>query len=139
MNPFVLVSLLLITFPPTPVSFDDLILLPMQVHACWAYELADKHHTQCQSVWVDHWGEPAAKEWWQRQAEDADTRRLVWYWLRIATDDAYGVQYRLSCLSQLRDRLGWRAYYQGQLPPPLPNWRLGLERDPNYHALVGVK
>ena len=31
--------------------------------------------------------------------------------------------YRRGLLAQLRDRLGYRDYYEGRMPPPVPIWR----------------
>ncbi len=71
---------------------------------------------------------------WQPWLDEAQELWDVWSLLDSAwmewTDDGWeGGEpfdvdaYRRGLLAQLRDRLGYRDYYEGRMPPPVPIWR----------------
>jgi hypothetical protein len=48
----------------------------------------------------------------------------IWNTMREARCGFYYVVVRRQALRQLRDQLGERAFYRGEMPPHLPIWRL---------------
>lgn len=79
------------------------------------------------------------RDWIDRQAEFALCERDYWddcrrdaRWCNRAwdlLDNAHrchmnDIEWRRGELAKLRDMIGWEAYYQGRMPPPLPVWRM---------------
>jgi hypothetical protein len=56
---------------------------------------------------------------WDRWVREAERTAAAWEWLMEATSYSwFGDEYKLQCLSELRDLIGWNAYYAGVLPEP---------------------
>ena len=55
---------------------------------------------------------------------ETDFLYRVWDKVRDARCEYYYVTYRRQALQELRDMVGARAYYTGQLPPHVPLWRI---------------
>ena len=65
---------------------------------------------------------------WKKREIDvviSETEQLyqVWFKLREAQNGIYYVQVRRQMFSELRDLVGMRAFYSGELPPHVPIWR----------------
>ncbi|HEV3258915.1 MAG TPA: hypothetical protein VG013_18740 [Gemmataceae bacterium] len=54
---------------------------------------------------------------------EAEQLQDLWDTVKGARCEYYFVSYRRECLKKLREMMGDRAYYNGQLPPPVPLWR----------------
>jgi hypothetical protein len=89
-----------------------------RAHACW---LSLRGSIETDPVRLRAYG-----DWY------ADNERccVAWLALELATserDDAgkpVSVDWRRSRLRELREAIGWEAYYEGRMPPPVPVWRL---------------
>lgn len=58
----------------------------------------------------------------------AETDQLyrIWDMVRDARCEYYFITYRRQALQQLRELVGARAFYTGQLPPHVPLWRIPI-------------
>ncbi len=63
--------------------------------------------------------------WWEFRAtlQETDYLYQVWDTVRDARCDYYYVTVRRQALKRLRDLVGGTAYYEAELPPPVPLWR----------------
>jgi hypothetical protein len=63
--------------------------------------------------------------WWELRVTLQETERLyqIWDQVREARCDYYFIRVRRLALKKLRELVGDEAYYSGNLPPVVPNWR----------------
>jgi hypothetical protein len=59
---------------------------------------------------------------------ETDQLQRVYEAVRDARSDYYYVTYRRQALAQLRDLVGVENFYNGQLPPHVPLWRIPEDR-----------
>jgi hypothetical protein len=59
---------------------------------------------------------------------ETDQLQRVYEAVRDARSDYYYVTYRRQALAQLRDLVGVENFYNGQLPPHVPLWRIPDDR-----------
>ena len=109
------------TGPPPPATHDLLLLelerFPSHETCLKALDLGGQcqEHLQSQQTWKPSWWEE-----WQALINECRHSRACWEWLAQATDDSGSEAYRRLCLEELRRLLGEPAYWQGQMPLPVP-------------------
>jgi len=62
----------------------------------------------------------------QEAVRETDQLYQIWDTARDARCEYYFVSYRRQALQQLRDLVGAESFYQGQLPPNIPWWRIPI-------------
>jgi hypothetical protein len=68
------------------------------------------------------------KEELQATLAETDHLQHVYEAVRDARCDYYYVTYRRQALAQLRNLVGFENFYNGQLPPHVPMWRIPEDR-----------
>jgi hypothetical protein len=113
MNELLFVWLLWMLSAPPPITMSDLHVFPPAVEAQWAYQQAHAHHAAIKlagpagSQSAEDWQDEVAQAWQTYQAWDMLDNATRWY----------PPCNRPTALHQLREQLGNRAYYRGEMPP----------------------
>jgi hypothetical protein len=66
---------------------------------------------------------PWRSQYYQTILDETETLYQIWDTVRDAKCEYYYVTVRRQALKRLRDLLGPKDYYAGQMPPTLPTWR----------------
>lgn len=104
-----------------PVDLGDLRQMPPPSVAAWASHAAGEAARMARDRGRANLHQ---QEWWRQAAEEAGDASLAWGLLFDARNEAgLGVRERLDALGRLRGIVGFRAYYAGAMPPPVPVWR----------------
>lgn len=101
-----------------PVSLRDLDRFPSEAVASRHVAFSMSH-----IEWVEMQGQLNPRDDWTPWLWEAKMLHGAWEDLWWAADESVTDEIRLSRLSRLRDRLGLRAYFRGEMPPCVPLWR----------------
>lgn len=106
------------------VPIDATLFGVDQAYAHRMIEMARQHRSFfCDEV--KSWNSPLRHWQWEREC---DWRSDCWYQLSRSLEPNAGrwesYSYRLDALYRLRDLIGHEAFYAGQMPSPIPQYRL---------------
>ena len=109
---------------PVDVTFEDIYVLP-PLEVCRANrDFARDHlHWICSQTGTNAAMFYREHRWWSEWEEEQRWRLLVWDNAYDAVNEYWYVQTRIDALRSLRKRIGFVAYYTGDLPKPVSEWR----------------
>ena len=111
----------LVTDPPSP---GDVVRFPPLEVCQERYRAAEAHLGWLKAQqWFDS-GTPAEGVW-EAWETDARARMLVWEAACSARQMEGSPTWAQTSLAWLRHLLGENAYYAGEMPSPVPLWRVG--------------
>jgi hypothetical protein len=121
-----LALLLSAPFPPGPcVQLEDLDLFPSLFASGPARASAEARAEYLEARIAGLGGWEAEQLW--PALRDARERAEVWKLLEYASLEIISADGRLESLEELRRRIGWPAYYRGEMPAPVSGDYLRLD------------